>query len=216
VIENSLFADVTYSVGLYTRSVTGTTVRNVTAYRAAFAGFAADEIPDPGLDCVANQAVTGVGCGIDIVNSLALNNQGGGFIAVPRCTIGFSMASGGLPEFEAGSCTTSDLRNDAPTRMGLPRLGGPTDGCLVYVPSDSNLNGAGQDGADIGANLRCQYRDGVLLDDPPHPLWDPSTGVFSGCGAVVPGVNDDPGDSCIGVHRRLNLGEGLCPVPACP
>jgi hypothetical protein len=45
-----------------------------------------------------------------------------------------------------------------------------------------------------------------------NPLWDPSTGAFP-CGAVIPGVNDDPAQSCIGVHQRLHVGQAGCALP---
>lgn len=82
--------------------------------------------------------------------------------------------------------------------------------CLVYIPSGSNLKGAGEGGKDIGATILYQYQDGVLTTT---PLWHPQTGVFSGCGAIVPGVNDVAGQSCRDVHARLNVGTNGCPLP---
>ena len=82
-------------------------------------------------------------------------------------------------------------------------------GCLVYIPADSPMRGAGPGGIDIGANVVYRYRDGVLTG---LPLWDPQTGAFP-CGAVVPGVNDDPATSCIGIHERLHVGTPDCALP---
>jgi hypothetical protein len=82
--------------------------------------------------------------------------------------------------------------------------------CLVYIPSTSNLKGAGEGGSDIGASILYRYQDGVLTN---MPLWDPTTGRFP-CGAVVPGVNDVAGKSCRDVHERLHVGAAFgCPLP---
>ncbi|MCA9706716.1 MAG: hypothetical protein KDK70_12765, partial [Myxococcales bacterium] len=81
--------------------------------------------------------------------------------------------------------------------------------CVIFVPEGSPLRGAGLDGADIGATM-LQRIEGEPTD---QPLWDPQTGAFP-CGAVEPGLNDDPATSCIGVHERLGLGPGGCSLPA--
>jgi hypothetical protein len=86
-----------------------------------------------------------------------------------------------------------------------PELGG----CVVYIPPGSPLKGAGLGGADIGANVEFRTVDGV---DTGVRLWDAVTGAFA-CGAVIPGVNDDPATSCIGAHTRLDVGAGGCPIP---
>jgi parallel beta-helix repeat protein len=86
-----------------------------------------------------------------------------------------------------------------------PLLGG----CVVYIPPGSPMKGAGLGGADIGANIVFRTVDGVQTGT---RLWDASTGAFP-CGAVIPGVNDDPATSCIGAHTRLNIGTGGCPIP---
>lgn len=46
-----------------------------------------------------------------------------------------------------------------------------------------------------------------------EPLCHPATGAFP-CGATVAGVNDDPGRTCSGVHRRLNVNTNGCAFPA--
>ena len=61
----------------------------------------------------------------------------------------------------------------------------------------------------MGANVIYRYRDGTLTNT---PLWDPRTGAFP-CGAVVPGINDDPSQSCIGVHERFSVGTAECALP---
>jgi hypothetical protein len=67
---------------------------------------------------------------------------------------------------------------------------------------------AGADG-DVGANVVYRYQDGVLT---PQPLWDPLTGAFP-CGAIVPGINDDPSQSCSGAQQRFHVGTPDCALP---
>ena len=81
--------------------------------------------------------------------------------------------------------------------------------CKVLVPDNSPMKRAGKNGADIGANVLYRYQDGVLTT---QPLWDPVTGRFP-CGALVPGLNDVPGQSCFDVHQRLNVNTNGCPFP---
>ena len=78
--------------------------------------------------------------------------------------------------------------------------------CIVFIPRDSPMKGAGKNGEDIGANILYRYEDGILTD---QPLWDPVTGAFP-CGAIVPGLNDVPGSSCFDVHERLNVNANGC------
>ncbi len=104
-----------------------------------------------------------------------------------------------------------DDANSTNKNMDDPAMGD----CLVRIPDTSPLKGAGKDGADIGGNAVYRYRDGSLTDE---PLWDPQQNYrFSGCGAVVAGVNDDPATSCIGVAQRLHVGTAdpaaMCPMP---
>jgi hypothetical protein len=98
----------------------------------------------------------------------------------------------------------------APTHLSTinPQLGT----CMVWIPDSSPMKFAGLGGADIGANILYQYHDGVI--DPRHlPLWDPTTGQFAGCGAVVAGVNESGHQygSCIDVQQRLNINTGRVP-----
>jgi len=71
------------------------------------------------------------------------------------------------------------------------------------------MKGAGKDGEDIGASILYRYVDGVLTDE---PLWDPETGAFPH-GAIVPGINDVPGDSLFDLHQRLNVNTNGCTLP---
>jgi hypothetical protein len=97
--------------------------------------------------------------------------------------------------------------NDA--RVLLPVTDGADDACLVYLDTQSLLKDAAGVEGDVGANVIFRYQDGVLMDT---PLWDPQTGAFP-CGAVVPGINDDPSQSCSGIHERLRVGSAGCALP---
>lgn len=97
--------------------------------------------------------------------------------------------------------------NDA--RVLLPVTAANDDACVAYLGRLSLLrDAAGADG-DVGANVIYRYQDGTLSH---QPLWDQKTGEFP-CGAVVPGINDDPEQSCIGVHLRFQVGSEACKLP---
>ena len=83
------------------------------------------------------------------------------------------------------------------------------DACVAYLGRGSLLRSAAGADGDVGANIINRYQDGTLTN---VPLWDPRTGAFT-CGAVVPGVNDDPSQSCIGVHERFRVGTADCALP---
>lgn len=97
--------------------------------------------------------------------------------------------------------------NDA--RVILPVTAGGGDGCVAYVGPQSALRGAAGVDGDVGANVVYRYVDGTLTTE---PLWDPQSGAFP-CGAIVPGINDDPSQSCSGVHERLRIGTPDCALP---
>jgi hypothetical protein len=91
--------------------------------------------------------------------------------------------------------------------------------CKVYLPAGSSYKGIGAGGADVGANILYQYQNATITTT---PYWLPS-GQFSGCGAIVTGINDVAGKSCNDVHQRLNVNFNGCaltyattalPVPA--
>jgi hypothetical protein len=92
----------------------------------------------------------------------------------------------------------------------MPELGG----CLVYLPANSPLKGAGTIGVDVGASVLDQYDEGVITT-PLVPLWDAATGVFRACGAIVTGVNGDEPSNChgLGGPTRLNVASATCPLP---
>jgi hypothetical protein len=88
-------------------------------------------------------------------------------------------------------------------------IGFAIDQCAVFVPAGSTMKGRGEAGADVGANVLYRYEDGEITT---VPLWDPESGSFP-CGAIVPGINDDPAHACVGVHQRLNVGVNGCALP---
>lgn len=86
----------------------------------------------------------------------------------------------------------------------------PLLGChRVFIPDTSPMKNAAGGGRDIGANVLYRYHNGTLTN---QPLWDPSTGQFP-CGAVVAGVNDLSGSSCVNVNVRLNVNANGCGLP---
>jgi hypothetical protein len=127
-----------------------------------------------------------------------------GFSSMGETTWGFdhcaASTTSGVPAFSpaASPHVTSTVALD-------PALGG----CLIYLPMASPLRGAGAGGRDVGAEVVYRYQDGLLTTE---RLWDAATEAFP-CGAIVPGLNDDPTQSCIGVHQRLAVGAGGCPAP---
>ncbi|HUK41045.1 MAG TPA: right-handed parallel beta-helix repeat-containing protein [Candidatus Acidoferrales bacterium] len=86
-----------------------------------------------------------------------------------------------------------------------PRLGN----CQVWVPVQSTLKKAATQAVDIGANILYRY-EGAQLST--VPLWDRSTGEFPH-GAVIPGLNDVPGQSAFDVNKRLNVNSNGCTFP---
>src|SRR5262249_25968553 len=72
-------------------------------------------------------------------------------------------------------------------------------GCLVFIPEASALKHAGT-GSAVGADILDRYEDGVLTS---MPLWAASA-AFP-CGAAITEVNGDTMQSCVNVHKRLNI-----------
>lgn len=95
-------------------------------------------------------------------------------------------------------------------RVRLPVMAAGSDSCVAYLDADSALRGAAGIEGDVGANVVFRYVDGVLTS---QPLWQTATGAFP-CGAIVPGINDDPSQSCSGVHERFRIGNSDCALPA--
>lgn len=76
--------------------------------------------------------------------------------------------------------------------------------CLIAPPAGSAAAKAG-----VGATVTHRYDNGTLTA---VSLWDLKTSQFSGCGAIVPGLNDVAGQSCFDVHERLNVNANGCTV----
>ena len=218
--------------GLFFRGSAGTVVENSTVLSSsANSGFVADGgdkllggtcsqslvCTGTGAACSSNdQCGSGVctrnpqGCGFTATNVLAINNKGYGMTSSSnQALIDFSNAAGNLSNYGVGE-TISDVAgaiqhslSQAPTKIGLG-----TGSCLLWVPRDSNMHGAGKDAADIGANVLYRYEGGQPTT---RPLWDPATGKFP-CGAIVPSINDGA-KRCTNIHERLNVNRNGCAFP---
>ena len=144
---------------------------------------------------------------LTLQNSLFLNNRGYGISVNHAEDYAFRKfeylnSYGHKQNYGPG---TEIIKNDDRLECLLekdPQLGP----CMVFIPKDSPMKGAGKDGADMGANILYRYQDGTLTN---QPLWNSQTGAFP-CGEVVPGLNDLPGSSCSDVHERLNVNANGC------
>ncbi|HEY0714254.1 MAG TPA: hypothetical protein VGF45_16350 [Polyangia bacterium] len=135
-------------------------------------------------------------------NSLAIDHEVAGFQSEDEADGGFDHcgAVGTGPAFSPQDGRVTAALVPDPAAVGA---------CLVYLPPGSPLRTAGAGAQAVGGEITRRHENGIATA---QPLWDPVTGAFP-CGAVVPGVNDDPGQSCIGVHQRLRVGTAGCPLP---
>jgi hypothetical protein len=145
-------------------------------------------------------------------NVLALDNERVGFLTAGPVTslIRYGNAYGSpvlyQPTEELGD-DTGEIQHSLDVE---PTLIGDRDGaCLVHVPADSNMAGAGEGGAALGANIVYRLDQGQPTD---RKLWNQRTGAFP-CGALVPGVNDIAGASCFDAHLRMRVGVAGCAIP---
>lgn len=191
------------SNGVFLRSTTDTTVDGLTVVDAGNNGLSADEL----TDCTALPG----GCSVEARHVLALRSGSSGLVVADHdpWLVDYSNAFGNAQDFPTGEEIGDDEGN---IRRSMSVDAGPVGvaqgQCVVFIPDASPVAGAGLDGRDIGASML--YRDeGGPTDE---PLWDPQTGAFP-CGAVDPGLNDDPALSCIGVHERLNVAAEGCALP---
>jgi hypothetical protein len=188
------------------RSATDFFVDGVTLVDGSNGGLVADEQSDLLCDTVG-------GCSHEARHVLSLRNAGPGItgIAPVEWWVSYSNAFGNDPDFGPDEPIDDDQGN-VHHSLSVPadEIGLETGRCLVFVPAGSSMKGQGEDGADIGANVLYRHEDGALTD---VPLWDPTTGAFP-CGAVISGLNDDPGTSCSAVHQRLNVAQNGCALPA--
>jgi hypothetical protein len=199
VFENDVIIGSTS--GLLENSVKNAIARNITLYGNR-TGLAASHFGSLADDAIPGTSFTAT-------NVLSFNNSGAAFSVNTNTYPGTSWlveysSTGGGGTSPSTSSQFQHMFNSAPTGMGLG-----ANQCIVYVPSWSNMKGAGKNGADIGANIVYRYEDGILTD---QKLWDQTTGQFP-CGATVSGVNDIAGSSCFDVNKRLNVGVNGCPIP---
>jgi hypothetical protein len=129
--------------------------------------------------------------------------SGVAFWATDAADWSFDHCAAQAPATEAVDFSPNDLR------VQLPVTAVNQDACVAYLGPNSQLRGAAGADGDVGANVVYRYQDGTLTRE---PLWDPLTGAFP-CGALVPGINDDPSQSCIGLHERLRVGNAECALP---
>ena len=193
------------SVGIYARSASDLRLENVTVLGSTtHSGFIADG--GGGLPC------TTVDCTFSVLNSLFINNSSYGLYANAQnlWSVEYSNGFGNGTNFAPGE-TISDSSGYITRSLSRSAngIGTGVNQCIVYIPEGSSMKRAGKDGADIGATVLNRYENGVLTD---KPLWHPVTGSFP-CGAIIQGVNDSPGQSCLNVHERLNVNYGGCQLP---
>ncbi len=200
----------TEGTGLYLRGAAGSVVENTTLYGSrGGSGLLADGGAS-GLGGTCGSA-NPEGCGFTARNVLALDNDTYGFATEDQhtWTIEHSNASGSRADWGVGESigdSSGHVRHSLATDAGA--MGRGSGQCLLWVPADSPMKGAGEDGQDVGANIVYRYQNGALTDT---LLWDRSTGAFP-CGAIVEGIND--GDrSCSNMHRRLNANTNGCVLP---
>jgi hypothetical protein len=183
-----------YEIGGYFRGNKNTHCDNCTFIDGTGTGFAAD----------VESGYTGDGAATIYGKNILIMNKTIGFEISGQSDWSFDhiiIFGNGTPASPAltDSHYTNILTSD-------PNLGT----CKVFIPTGSPAKGAGQNGADIGANILYRYQDGVLTS---QPLWDPTTSQFP-CGAIVAGVNDSAGDSCFDVRVRLNVNANGCTLPS--
>jgi hypothetical protein len=135
--------------------------------------------------------------------SLVRNFSGVGFWADGANEWAFSYCAAQDPGQNAVEYSPADERVQAPIWTPI------VDACIAQPDAESLLRGAAEGGSNVGPQLLYRYHQGQLTE---QPLWDEETAAFP-CGAVVPGVNDDPEQSCSGAHLRLGIGSARCPLP---
>jgi hypothetical protein len=202
--------------GSFMRSCSNHTVKNSSFFGGKGNGVVADNIYDLRQgEGKCRPYSLGV-CGkqqepdITVQNVLVKDAEGGYLVEHPaqfvrrvfEYSLGWNNPKG---TWRSGTDTRDPATTPPPSVSATSDLGS----CRVFIPASSSLKGKGKNGQDIGANILYAYENGVLTG---KPLWDPQTGRFP-CGAIVPGVNDLPGQSCFDVHTRVNVHTNGCPLP---
>jgi hypothetical protein len=199
-------------VGVYLRGAEDTRISNMTVLDtlAGYSGhgIAADrsqlDYITQAARCNAETAPCGNGSpSTHILNSLAVNNAGGGFSINP------ALQEGGWSIRHSNAHSNTWNYWPKPTDLTDSAVNPQLGACKVWIPDGSPMKKAADDGDDIGANVLYRYQNGALTGE---PLWDPATGAFPH-GAVVRGVNDVPGESALDVHERLNVNTSGCRFP---
>jgi hypothetical protein len=196
------------------RIVSDTLIVNGVVLQAG-TGFSVDAAPSTRVDNVT---------AVDVQDGLQLkrepSNAGIEFSAsaarsLVRGYSGVAFSAAGVGDWSFGQCAAQVPGTEAvdfsphDDNVLLPITVPAEDTCVAYLAPSSHLRGAAGVEGDVGANVVYRYVGGVLTAE---PLWQEETGAFT-CGAVVPGINDDPSQSCIGVHERLRIGAAGCPLP---
>lgn len=178
-------------------------------------GFSVDAGPGTRVDNVT---------AVDVTSGLVLKRSPGNIglefsasaaRALVRGYAGVAFTAEGAEDWSFEHCAAEEPLSQAvdfspnDERVRLPVTTPSNDACVAYLGPNSPLRGAAGAEGDVGANVVLRYVDGVLTKE---PLWDPSSGAFP-CGAVVPGINDDPSQSCGGVHERFRVGSADCALP---
>lgn len=199
---------------LQERIARDTLIVNGVALQAGI-GFSVDAGPGTRVDNVT---------AVDVTSGLVLKRSPGNVglefsasaaRALVRGYAGVAFAADGAADWSFEHCAAEAPLTEAvdfspkDERVRLPVATPSNDSCVAYLGPTSPLRGAAGAEGDVGANVVLRYVDGVLSGE---PLWDPSSGAFP-CGAVVPGINDDPSQSCSGVHERFRVGSADCALP---
>jgi hypothetical protein len=182
------------NAGFAFRSVQNATAMNISVFDSGSDGLKADS------------GSTTHGVNIKFINSLAVNSTGYGFYIETSGVDSWSINYCNAYNNGQGNYYPPSHPNLTYSRTTNPQFGS----ARVYVPLGSPMKGAGQDGADIGANIIFRYKDGALTG---QPLWD-QTGQFPH-GALVAGLNDNT-SSLANVNTRLGVSGSMQLAPSAP
>ncbi len=143
-------------------------------------------------------------CDFHIKNGLFWNNNGA--ITVAGDYDNWIIEHSNFYATGNGWLEHTNVRDIMQVKPSGSTLGSGPGQTLVYIPEDSNMKGAGKDGADIGANILYRYQNGELTN---KHLWHPTTGAFPH-GAIVEGINDHE-ISLSTLHTRLGVSQETLP-----
>lgn len=192
--------------GFYANSDGGVTFDGNTAFNSSLYEF----VGNNDLDRRNNPRCASAGECWDVVPNLTATND----LVVNAPTAGFYVAypdqfASRILDYLNVFNSPDPYTSGTETRTHATTIDPGMGSCMLWIPLNSPMKGAGKNGADIGANILYRYQDGVLTN---QPLWDATTGKFP-CGAIVAGVNDIAGSSCYDVNQRLNVNANGCTLP---